>query len=220
MAKNVETAVAHDERHRDHAEQPRHRLVPLAPPPGSLCRADLTGTDRLVGEEPPQVLAHRLGRLVPRPRVLLDRLEHDRLEIARDPQIDRPRLLRLLGLDLLDQGQPVRGRETRAEREQLVEREPQRIDIGPSIPFTPEPLGGHVPDRTQDVTAGGQPLVVPLGQAEIRDPDHTFGVQQQVRRLDVPVHDSARVGIREAPGDLPADVSHAPVERAPTRLYG
>ena len=44
--------------------------------------------DRLVGQEPPQVLAHRLGRLVPRLRVLLDRLQDDRLQVARDPGID------------------------------------------------------------------------------------------------------------------------------------
>ena len=130
----------------------------------------------------------------------------------------RPGPRRLLGLDLLDQLEPVRRVESRAEREQLVERQPQRVDVGPGIPFAPEPLGGHVADRAQDVAGLGQPLVVPLGQAEIGDPDHAFGVQQQVRRLDVAVHDPARVGVGEAPGDLPADLSQAAEERAPTRL--
>ena len=125
---------------------------------------------------------------------------------------------RLLGLDLLDQLEPVRRVESRAQREQLVERQPQRVDVGPSVPFTPEPLGGHVAERTQDVAALGQSLVFPLGQAEIRDPDHAFGVQQQVRRLDVPVHDPTRMGVGQAPGDLPADLSQAAEERAPTRL--
>ena len=161
--------------------------------------------DRLVGEEPPEVLAHRLGRLVPRLEVLLDRLEHDRLQVTRDPGIDGPGPPRLLGLDLLDQLEAVRRVECRTEREQLVEREPERVDVGPGVPFTPEPLGSHVAEGSQDVTALGQALVFSLGQAEIRDPDHRFGIQQQVRRLDVPVHDAPCVGVGETPGDLPAN---------------
>ena len=108
--------------------------------------------------------------------------------------------------------------ETRSEREQLVERQPQRVDVGPSVSFAPEPLGGHVAEGAQDVATLGQPLIIALGQAEIRDPDHALGVQQQVRRFDVPVHDAARVGVGEARGDLPADVRQAAEERVPTRL--
>ena len=144
--------------------------------------------------------------------------EHDRLQVPRDPGIDGPGLRRLLGLDLLDQLEPVRRLESRAQREQLVERQSQRVDVGPGISFAPEPLGGHVAERPQDVAALGQPLVVPLGQAEIRDPDHAFGVQEQVRRLDVPVHDPARMGVGQAAGDLPADLSQAAEEPPPARL--
>ena len=38
--------------------------------------------DRLIVEEPPQVLSHRLGRRVAVARVLLDRFEDDRLQVA------------------------------------------------------------------------------------------------------------------------------------------
>ena len=175
------------------------RRVAPGPPPVSLRGADLAGPDRLVGEEPPQVLGHRLGRLVPRLGVLLDRLEHDRLQVARDPGIERPGPRRLLGLDLLDQLEPVRRVERRAEREQLVERQPQGVDVGPGVPLAPEPLGGHVAERAQDVAGLGQPVVLPLGQAEVGDPDHPLGVEQQVRRLDVAVDDPAGVGVGQAP---------------------
>ena len=82
--------------------------IPPGPPPVPFHGADLAGPDRLVGQEPPQVLGHRLGRLVPRLGVLLDRLQDDRLQVARDPGVERPGPRRLLGLDLLDQLEPVR----------------------------------------------------------------------------------------------------------------
>ena len=53
------------------------RSVPLGGP-------DPPRQDRLVVEEPPQVLGHRLGRGVAVARVLLDRLEDDRLQVAGD----------------------------------------------------------------------------------------------------------------------------------------
>jgi hypothetical protein len=77
--------------------------------PSEVCRSDSSRPDRLVGEEPPEVLAHHLGRLVPRLGALLDRLQDDRLQVARDPYIEGPGLRRALGLDLLDQLEPVGG---------------------------------------------------------------------------------------------------------------
>ncbi len=201
-------------------QERRDGRPPLGPDPHPFQRAYRTRLDRLVGDEPPQVFAHSLGRLVPRLGVLVDRLEHDRFQVPWDPRIDSPGPLRLLGLDSLDQLEPVRRAESRTQREQLVERQTQRVDVGPSVAFAPKPLRRHVADRTQDVTTLGQPLVVSLGQAEIRDPDHPFGVQQQVRRLDVPVHDPPRMSVGEASRHLPANLRDATEEPPPTRLGG
>ena len=77
-----------DQQRREHSAQHRdHRIAP-GPPPVSLRGADLPGLDRLVGQESPKVLGHRLGRLVPRLGVLLDRLQDDRLQVPRDPSVD------------------------------------------------------------------------------------------------------------------------------------
>ena len=134
---------SHGRRDQEAASAAPSRRSPdcTGPPPVSLPGADLAGADRLIGQEPPQVLGHRFGRLVPRLRVLIDRLQDDRLQVARDAGIDGPRLLRLLGLDLLDQLQAVRIGECRTEREQFVEGEPQRVDVGPSVAFASEALG-------------------------------------------------------------------------------
>ena len=126
-----------------------------------------------------------------------------------------PRPGRLLGLDLLDQLEPVGRVEGRPERQQLVERQPQRVDVGPGVPLAPEPLGGHVAERAQDVAGVGQPLVLALGQAEVGDPDDPRVVEQQVGRLDVAVDDAAGVGVGQPLRRLAADLGHAPEELSP-----
>ena len=90
--------------------------------------------DRLVVEEPPQVFGHRLGGGVPLLRVLLDRLQDDRLQVAGDAGVQRSGPRRLLGLDPLGQLEPVAGLEGRPQRQQLVERQPQRVDVRPGVP--------------------------------------------------------------------------------------
>ena len=176
------------------------RVPPRSKPPVSfrVC-ADLAGQDGLVVEEPPQVLAHRLGRGIPLLRVLLDRLQEDRLQVARNASVERPGLRRLLGLDPLDQLQPVGRTERGAQCHELVQGQTEGVDVGAGVPLPAEPLGGHVAESPEDVTALGQPLVFALGQAEIGDPDHACVVEQQIRRLDVAVDDPAGHGSRPAP---------------------
>ncbi len=79
---------------------------------------------------------------------------------------------RLLGLDPLDHLEPVRRLERRAKRQELVECQAQRIDIGAGVALAAEPLRRHVADRAQDVAGGRQSVVVGLGQPEVGDPDH------------------------------------------------
>ena len=156
--------------------------------------------DRLVVEEPPQVLGHRLGRRVAVARVLLDRLEDDRLQVAGDARVDRSRPGRLDGLDLLGERHPVGRVEGRPQHQQLVEGQAQRVEVGPGVPLAAEPLGGHVAERAQDVAGPGQVVVVDLGQAEVADPDDALGVEQEVRRLDVAVEDAAGVRVGQGRG--------------------
>ena len=132
--------------------------------------------------------------------------------------VERPRPGRVLGLDLLDELEPVGRVEGRPEGEQLVEGQAQGIDVGAAVPLAAEPLGGHVAERAQDVAGLGQAVVARLGQAEVGDPDDPFGVQQQVRGLDVAVDDPPRMGVGQARRHLPADVGHAAKERPPARL--
>ena len=70
---------------------PSTAIVGLTPRPAGvpLGRRSPPRLDRLVVEEPPQVFGHRLGRGVPPLGVLLDRLQDDRLQVARDAGVQR-----------------------------------------------------------------------------------------------------------------------------------
>ena len=94
--------------------------------------------------------------------------------------------------------------------QQLVQGQPQRVDVGTGVAAALEPLGGHVADRAHDVAGAGQVAVAgDLGQAEVGDPDRAVGVEQEVRRLDVAVQDAVLVGVVEGLGDLKPDPRHA-----------
>ncbi len=180
----------------------------------------MAGPDGLVQQEATQVLGHRLGRGISPPRVLLDRLQDDRLEVARDAAVQRSGPRRLLVLDHLDQLQPVGCDERGPERHQLVQGQPQRVEIGAGVALAAEPLRRQVADRPQDVAGGRQAVVLGLGQAEVGDPDHAGVVQQQVRRLDVAVDDPPGVGVGQALRRLAANLRHAAEVRRPAAGEG
>ena len=88
---------------------------------------------------------------------------------------------RWLGLGhLLDQLAAVGLVERGAPGEQFVERQAKPIDIRAGVALAPEPFGGHVSDRPDDV-AGVRQVVVGrrLGQAEVGDPDDPVGIKSK-----------------------------------------
>ena len=127
--------------------------VPAAPAPGPLPDRDRPRDDRLAGEEPAQVLGQRGGRVVALRRLLLQALQRDRLEVARQAG-DQPRRRHRLGvLDLLERLQGGRAPERRAAGQQLVEDRPQGVDVGERpdlLGLALGLLGGHVAGRAHD----------------------------------------------------------------------
>jgi hypothetical protein len=112
-------------------------------------------------------------------------------------------------LDLVHQPQAIAVRKRRPQHQQLIQRQPQPIDVGALVAFALEPFRGHVAQRADDVAGDGQRVLLRFGQAEIGDPDDAGGVQKQVRRLDVPVDNAAGMGVGQGVGRLPADASNA-----------
>src|SRR5262249_17067734 len=111
---------------RQRADQPPvaadplgHHAAPARPP----------GLDRPVFQEPPQVVGQLLRRGVTVRGVLFERFEDDRFQLRRNHLVDSARPPRLLEGDLLQQFLTVRASKDRLERQQLIQRRSERIDI-------------------------------------------------------------------------------------------
>ena len=107
------------------------------------------------------------------PRVALDRLVHDRYQIAGHVRIQPVKPFRFAGGDLLDQPVTFLLIKGGTETEHLVERQTQRVNVAACIRPAVERFGRHVAQRAQDVAGVRQVLlIVGLGQAEVGHPDH------------------------------------------------
>ena len=113
---------------------------------------------------------------------------------------------RLVVGDLPQQFAAVGRVERGLERQQLVERGAQRIDVGAMVEHHARAerlLGAHVAERAQQVA--GHRQVRPgfdAGQAEVGEPQAAALVDQQIRGLDVAMHDAAGVGVFQCLGRL------------------
>ena len=168
----------------------------------------------------PEVVGQVVGRGVAVSQPLGQGLEQDRFEVERHPRVEPPGPAGLLVGDLVDQLGGGLAVERRSERDQLVERRPQAIDVGPAVDVAGLGLlGAHVPRSAQEavdlrLARVGQAT----GEAEVGDPDHPLGVDQEVRRLDVAVDHPLMMGMPQRLGRLPPDVGDPPViARTPGR---
>ena len=117
---------------------------------------------------------------------------------------------RLVVEDRVDELHPVGRPERRLERQHLVERHSQAVDVAPRVRLPLEPLRRHVAQRADDVAGAGQLFAsLRLGQAEVGHPDRSLQVQKQVGRLDVSVHNSVAVRIGEGLRRLHAQSRYA-----------
>ncbi len=133
--RNVQAAMVEpiDQDRRQHGGPDAGRgqaRVPLAPPPEPLARARPAATGS--AGSPGTAAAHRASsrrRREPVLRVLGQRLEHQRLQVARDAAVVLSQRHRRLVRDLVDEPGLVPLGEGRFQGQQLVERRAQRVDV-------------------------------------------------------------------------------------------
>jgi hypothetical protein len=91
--------------------------------------------------------------------------------------------------------------EGRLERQELVERRAERVDVGAVVhrrPLRERLLGTHVPVGAEDLAGHRQVAVAQrVREPEVGDPQLAEAVDEQVPRLDVAVDDAELVGVVE-----------------------
>ncbi len=193
----------------DQPQKRRDRGLASCPLDRSLELCHRLRHDRQARQEPPQIVGQRRRALIPLPRFLLQALEADRLEIARNGHIEPPRR-HWFGADYLEYRLHRGGRlERRPARDQRIEGRPQGINVGRRPHVAPIPsrlLGRHVVGRTHDLAGTGQSAVILqlLRQTEISDARIAVPVEQDVGRLQVTVDHAAPVGILDGVGNAPS----------------
>ncbi len=180
-----------DQQHEYRGGQRRHHGVAPAPARQPFRQPHPASQDRLAAQESSQILGEVVGGLVAAQSLLVDRLEHDRFQVARDLRLDQSRPGGFHFVDLPDQFQPIARIERRLQHQHLVQRQAKGVDIGADIALSVESFGGHVPQGPGDFARLGQAVVLGLGQAKVGYPHDTRTIEHQVRGLDVPVDDPA-----------------------------
>ncbi len=150
--------------------QPCQRRVVPGPAPQPLPRRGPPRGDGQVGQESPQVVGHRLGRRIAVGGLGGHRLVHHGLQVRRHARCRHSQRRRAAG-DLLHQPQPVGLVEGGPQRQHLVERGAQGVDVGPRVATAREPLRRQEAQCAHQL-AGLRQLVgiAGLGQAEVGDP--------------------------------------------------
>ncbi|MFT3766140.1 MAG: hypothetical protein QM820_11595 [Minicystis sp.] len=135
---------------------------------------------------------HVAGRLKAIVRARRQRAQGDGLQLGRQVGRERGRRLERPLLHGLEERLVVELPERRAQREQLVEHDAERVDVAPAIDLLPPRLlGRHVPDLALE-HAGLVAEEAGAGDAEVGDLHHALVRHEDVLRRDVAVHDGER----------------------------
>ena len=195
-----------DQQDEDGGGEAGDARVTAAPAAETLEGGDGTGEDGTALEEAVEVVGERVGVGVAAVGFLLEALQADRLQVARDLGLEPRRRHRLLGADLLDRIERRRSPERRPAREQFVEdgAEGVLVDEGAGVMrLAAGLLGGHVVGRTDDGAGTGLVRVVAQasGHAEVGDLGTAVGGPKDVGRLEVAVDDALEVGGVDGAGE-------------------
>jgi hypothetical protein len=144
-----------------------------------------------------QRLAERSRGLKPRARILGQRHENNLAQPGRQRRVHIHWRLRRLRQMCRHDAVRVRRVERPLPGHKLVQRHPQRIEVRTSVERLPvDLLRRHVIKRTGRLVRLGQARIVhDLRDAEIHQFHNTRGSDHDVGRLDVAMHDSARVRV-------------------------
>jgi len=129
---------------------------------------------RLPFQDVAQVVGQLLGRGIAILPAFGHRLQDDRLQVGRDLRLPLPQPHGVLLFDLTHQPRSVLAGQRRPQRQQLVQRDSQRVDVRPLVDQRGVPqglLGTHVAQRPHDIARLGQRRIgLAASQAKVRHP--------------------------------------------------
>ena len=166
--------------------------MPLHPPRPAAEHRHRTRQNRIARKPAPKVFRHLPGRSITPRRRLLHRLQADRLKIPRNRRIQHPRRNRRHVPDLIQQRRHVAPGKWRSPTQCIIKQRPKPIDIRlrHRLPL-PSLLRRKPRRRPHTLICQGQLSVNhaarALHQPEIRHARLVVRINQNVRRLQVPV---------------------------------
>ena len=176
------------------------------------------GLDGGAGKIAANVRTKGLGALVSPGLLLLQRLQHDRLEVGRDPGRGGARPLRLRKANSVGNAKLVSRHVIRKfADEQLEENHAEGVDVRAGVDLrrvAQRLFGRHVRQAPHDAARAAQlrQLLAAIngefGKAEIEQPGVASCVHHDVGRLQVPVDDAALVRRMDAFADLPKQLQN------------
>ena len=188
----------HEEGRRGEPDRRRRRGVPDDPLLRPARERGPAREDGLVAQEAPQVVAQLGGGGVAALGPLLERLRADQRQLERHAGAQGARVGRVVAQDVLHDRAHVVAREGALEGQALVERDAQAEHVargahGPVL--RGDLLRARVEVRADEL-AGARERgdVGQLRQPEVRQLRRAVGLDQDVLRLDVAVHDARLVG--------------------------
>ena len=146
----------------------------------------------------PEILGHVQGRRVPLAGALGQGLQADPFQFLGHVIVNlagRPGFLRG---DPFQQFRLGLTGEGAAAHQQLIKHRAEAVNVAAAVhamPFTPRLFGTHVVGCPREARATTAEVLVPQRQAEIDEVRLAFGVDEDVARLDVPVHQPMLVGV-------------------------
>ena len=209
------------ERERGGDEEHRHRH--RGPRPSrDEARCPIDGTDpsradRLSGEVSLELVGELSARSDPPRRVLLERSQQDRLQVAVPTRQTQRR--GVVQGDAADEALRVFERERRAAGDRFMDRGAERVDVATRVErrsVALESLGRHVGERSGEHTLARYARIgLGPGQAEVDEDRHPV-VEDHVGRLDVAMDHTGAMRGGERASDLSADLR--PLPRSERRL--
>lgn len=145
---------SHGRKPQDHGCRSNHCFVSPSPLRGPLHQGGPLGLDGPIFQETPQIVRQFVGRSVACLGSLLHGLQHNRLQLTRNRLVLLAGRARLFKRDLPQQLFAVQAREGVFQREQLVQRHAERVNIRAMV--HQKPLGqclfrAHIAKRTYEV---------------------------------------------------------------------